>query len=296
MERRRHYFRHPHLLASAVAAAAFAAWGVWPGGDCRRWGAAWAGPSPRRLPAGVATPRLQVRRAADGYDRGPVEALQTVKSLEGRSFPSGIVPAFATPIYRRRLFEDADDTALLNEQILAEVRRLRDADDEGKTWSEDHYGGDYTSFGSERSLNRMSPTFERLEFAINGHVRRFCSQPEMDGAPRDLYMRDCWVNILARQGSTHGLHHHGAATVSGTYYAQTPRGSSGISFEDPRVDRMLATKRRGLVEFPVRAGDVVLFESWVRHTVTPNRRSPEQADAPGAEDERVSISFNYVPM
>lgn len=231
---------------------------------------------------------------AAGYDREAVEALQTVQSLEGRSFPSGVVPAFATPIYKRQLLADADRMSELNQEILSEVRRLRESDTEGKAWSDDHYGGDYTSFGSMRTLNRLSPTFERLEGEIDSHVRRFCSQPEMDGTPFELAMRDCWVNILARHGSTHGLHHHGSAAISGTYYAQTPRGTSGISFEDPRVDRMLTKRRRGLVEFPVRAGDVVLFESWVRHTVSPNRRTPEQDDAPSAEDERVSISFNYV--
>jgi uncharacterized protein (TIGR02466 family) len=37
------------------------------------------------------------------------------------------------------------------------------------------------------------------------------------------------------------------------------------------------------VEYPVAAGNVILFESWLRHEVSAN---------PVAED-RVSISFNY---
>jgi uncharacterized protein (TIGR02466 family) len=37
------------------------------------------------------------------------------------------------------------------------------------------------------------------------------------------------------------------------------------------------------VTLPARAGQLVLFESWLRHAVAPNPRTAE----------RISISFNY---
>jgi uncharacterized protein (TIGR02466 family) len=73
---------------------------------------------------------------------------------------------------------------------------------------------------------------------------------------------------------------------------QVPRGSPGLKFEDPRLDRFMAspprkadcrTSNRSWVTVPARAGQLVLFESWLRHEVLPN----------SAAAERVSISFNY---
>jgi uncharacterized protein (TIGR02466 family) len=88
----------------------------------------------------------------------------------------------------------------------------------------------------------------------------------------------------------HSLHLHPLSTISGTYYVQVPRGSPGIKFEDPRLDRFMAAPPRradaaaqGWVTVAAQPGAVVLFESWLRHEVVPN---PSQ-------QERVSVSFNY---
>jgi uncharacterized protein (TIGR02466 family) len=71
-----------------------------------------------------------------------------------------------------------------------------------------------------------------------------------------------------------------------------PAGTPGIKFEDPRLDRFMAApprkagakrETRPWGTFPAAAGQLVLFESWLRHEVVPNR----------VDAERVSISFNY---
>ena len=90
----------------------------------------------------------------------------------------------------------------------------------------------------------------------------------------------------------HSLHLHPLSTVSGSYYVKVPRGSPGIKFEDPRLDRFMAAppksvtgapENRPWVTMPAVVGEIVLFESWLRHEVVPN---PTPA-------ERVSVSFNY---
>ncbi len=104
-------------------------------------------------------------------------------------------------------------------------------------------------------------------------------------------MTDCWVNIMPK-GVVHSLHLHPISTISGTYYVHVPAGSSGLKFEDPRLDRFMAAPPRKATApaalrpwhtVPAKAGQVVLFESWLRHEVPPN---------PGG-GERVSISFNF---
>jgi uncharacterized protein (TIGR02466 family) len=178
-----------------------------------------------------------------------------------------------------------------NRQLLAESRQLRADDRAGRAWSAKKYPGGYTSYGSVNQLQRLSPTFASLQKKLQRHVRRFAATAQWDLAGRQLTMTDCWVNIMTRH-VTHGLHLHPLSTLSGTYYVQVPRGSPGIKFEDPRLDRFMASPPRSAgarledrpwVTLPAIAGHVVLFESWLRHEVVAN---PVAA-------ERVSISFNY---
>jgi uncharacterized protein (TIGR02466 family) len=177
----------------------------------------------------------------------------------------------------------------LNERLLKECRQLRLDDEAGRRWSELNYPGGYTSYASANHMQRMSPTFARLEREIDGHVAAFVRELEFDMEGRALAMTDCWVNIMPRL-TVHGMHLHPLATLSGTYYVQTPRGSPGLKLEDPRLDRFMAAPPRGTASrgrpwfmVPARAGSLVLFESWLRHEVPPN---PVAA-------ERISISFNY---
>jgi uncharacterized protein (TIGR02466 family) len=99
-------------------------------------------------------------------------------------------------------------------------------------------------------------------------------------------MTDCWINIMGRH-AVHGLHLHPVSTISGTYYLRTPARAPGLKLEDPRLDRfMAAPPRRGSgswVTIPAKAGQLVLFESWLRHEVPMHR----------SDAERISVSFNY---
>ena len=115
---------------------------------------------------------------------------------------------------------------------------------------------------------------------LNGPARRRLGDRALESSP-------------AQPGfAAHSLHLHPLSFISGTYYVTTPKGCPGLKFEDPRLDRFMAAppKRPGArrenqthVTYPAVAGNVLLFESWLRHEVAPN---PTEA-------ERISISFNY---
>lgn len=193
---------------------------------------------------------------------------------------------FATLVYNARL--RATRWRALNNQLLRECRQLREDDVAGRRWSVKSYPGGYTSYNSVSRLHQVSPTFAALERHLARHVKAFARRLELDLTGRALAMTDCWVNIMPRL-VVHGLHLHPLATISGTYYVQTPKGAPGIKLEDPRLDRFMAAPPRKAgaarpwVFMPAEAGGVILFESWLRHEVPPN---PVAA-------ERVSISFNY---
>jgi len=196
---------------------------------------------------------------------------------------------FPTRIYVARL--ETRGWQALNRRLLAESLQLRADDAGGRAWSKTHYPGGYTSYGSLCRMHTLSPTFEALGRRLRQHVLRFAAALDFNLDGRELAMTDCWVNVMPR-GVTHGLHLHPLSTISGTYYVRTPKGAPGLKFEDPRLDRYMAAPPRRArhrddnrlwVTVPASAGNVVLFESWLRHEVPPN---PVAA-------ERVSISFNF---
>jgi len=178
-----------------------------------------------------------------------------------------------------------------NADLAAECRALRDFDRAGRAWSRRHYPGGYTSYASLNELHRFSSTFERLERRIRRHVRRFARALDLDLRGRAIRMTDCWVNLMP-VSAAHSLHLHPLAFVSGTYYVAAPRGCPGLRFEDPRLDRFMAAPprlagarraNRTHATYPAREGNLLLFESWLRHEVPPNR----------VDAERISVSFNY---
>ena len=196
---------------------------------------------------------------------------------------------FSTLVYTSAL--QGSGTRDFNRQLLKECRQLRLDDAAGRRWSVKNYPGGYTSYGSVHRLHMVSPTFESLRRKLERHIAAFSSAVEWDLAGRALQMTDCWVNIMPRH-TVHGLHLHPHSSLSGTYYVQVPKGSPGIKFEDPRLERFMAAPPRKAqaaretkpwVTFPAAAGRLILFESWLRHEVAPNT----------AIGERISVSFNY---
>jgi uncharacterized protein (TIGR02466 family) len=189
--------------------------------------------------------------------------------------------------------EPLQKTGLLrfNAELADECRRLREFDAEGRKWSAANYPGGFTSYASMNELHRFSSTFGLLEKKLNKHVAAFARALDFDLRGRKIAMTDCWVNIMPASAA-HSLHLHPLSFISGTYYVETPPGCPGIKFEDPRLDRFMAApprrtgaKRESLTHatYPAEAGNVILFESWLRHEVPRNT----------IDAERMSISFNY---
>jgi uncharacterized protein (TIGR02466 family) len=196
---------------------------------------------------------------------------------------------FPTLIYEAPLM--GKGAKAFNAELLREARQIRRVDDAGRRWCAKHYPGGFTSYNSMNQLHRTSSTFGELERRLARHVRAYARELDFDMDGRELSMTDCWVNVMPRLAA-HSLHLHPLATISGTYYVRTPRGASHIKFEDPRLPSFMAApprvaaprpENRTFVSYPVTAGNVVLFESWLRHEVGANR----------TDEERVSVSFNF---
>lgn len=196
---------------------------------------------------------------------------------------------FPTLIYCERL--QARGLRAFNLDLLDECYRIRAHDEAGRHWSSSNYPLGYTSYGSMDQLHRFSSTFDGLRARIDAHVTTYARALDWDLRGGRLQMTDCWLNIMPRS-CTHSFHVHPQSVVSGTYYVQTPKGCAGLKFEDPRLTKLMAApprraqarpEQRAHISYPARAGNVILFESWLRHGVP----------ASAIDEDRVSISFNY---
>ena len=181
--------------------------------------------------------------------------------------------------------------ARLNAELIDECHRLREFDTAGRKWSAKNYPDGYTSYASMNELHRFSSTFADLEKKLTRHVRAFSRTLDMDLRGRTIRLSDICVNIIPPTAA-HSLHLHPLSFISGTYYVATPKGCSGLKFEDPRLSKFMAAppKLPGArrenqihVTYPAEAGNVILFESWLRHEVAANR----------VDEERISVSFNF---
>jgi uncharacterized protein (TIGR02466 family) len=196
---------------------------------------------------------------------------------------------FPTLIYSEPLQKSG--LARLNADLADECRRLRDYDTAGRRWSDRNYPGGYTSYASMNELHRFSSTFADLERKLLRHVHVFARQLAMDLKGRTVRLTDLWVNIMP-ESAAHSLHLHPLSFISGTYYVVTPRGCPGLKFEDPRLSKFMAAPPlraksppafQRHITYPAQAGNVLLFESWLRHEVPANR----------VPAERISVSFNF---
>ncbi|MFW8635061.1 2OG-Fe(II) oxygenase family protein [Cribrihabitans pelagius] len=196
---------------------------------------------------------------------------------------------FVTRLYRAPLSEfapkvDADE---MENSCLV----IAGDDDAGQDWCEENGYPGYTSYASLTDLPWRFPIFADLVKVLDQHVAAFAKDLEFDLDGRELKLEDIWINILP-EGGTHSSHLHPHSVISGTTYVAMPDGASALKLEDPRSARMMASPartkdaRRELKPFiyvKPEVGDVLLWESWLRHEVPMNM----------AEDERISVSFNY---
>lgn len=197
---------------------------------------------------------------------------------------------FASEIHHESL-RAAHGWLELNDDLEAVAMSLADEDTAGIRWCRENGYDGYTSYSSLDDLTRRASCFEELHELLHPHIVRIALLHQWELRSSKIVLDNMWVNVL-EPGGTHSGHIHPHCVLSGTYYVATPPDCSAIRFEDPRLQMMMAApalrqdcdpERRRFVSFEPKAGDFLLWESWLRHEVPVNR----------ANDVRVSVSFNF---
>ncbi|OWU84033.1 hypothetical protein ATO6_16690 [Oceanicola sp. 22II-s10i] len=200
-----------------------------------------------------------------------------------------ITNLFVTPLYRAALSEHGPKIDA--EELANSCYSIAEDDEAGQEWCEENGYPGYTSYASLTDLPWRFPIFADLVASLDKHVAAFAEELEFDLGDKELKLEDLWINILP-EGGTHASHIHPHSVISGTTYVLMPEGAGALKLEDPRLPMMMAApprRRKAREELRTfhyvapKVGDVLLWESWLRHEVPMNM----------AEDERISVSFNY---
>jgi uncharacterized protein (TIGR02466 family) len=200
---------------------------------------------------------------------------------------AAIETLFVTKLYRAAL----DEAPALNRDLAKSCRVIAAEDGAGQAWSKAHGYRGYTSYASLNDLPQRDPNFAALKKALDKHAGAFAKALHFDLGAQKLKLDSIWINVLD-SGGVHTGHIHPHAVLSGTYYVDVPKGASSLKLEDPRLPMMMAAparsedapeSERSFVSVAPQAGEVLMWESFVRHDVPAN----------GAKKPRISIRFNY---
>ncbi|MFZ9197832.1 MAG: TIGR02466 family protein [Paracoccaceae bacterium] len=203
---------------------------------------------------------------------------------------STLTNLFVTPLYRAKL-NDLAKKKVSYEELRDTCIAIAEDDEAGQEWCEREGYPGYTSYASLDDLPWRAPIFGDLEKALDKHVAAFCDALGFDLQGKKLKCNAFWINILP-EGGTHSSHIHPHSVISGTTYVSMPEGTSALKLEDPRLAMMMLSPLRRkdapqelqpFVYVKPEVGELLLWESWLRHEVPMNM----------SEEERISVSFNY---
>ncbi len=231
--------------------------------------------------------------SATGSAHSQSHHLMPVRGLDRRESRLAVAKFtyFPSVVFRFDLTE-ADG---LNERLLSLIYARRDADKQGVEKSNYRYLG---GWHSRENLHKLAE-FETLTNHIHSGVERISSDLQYNSAYA-LRITSMW-SIINPPGASNLAHIHPGSLWSGVYYVQAPEGCGNIAFTDPRVANVMnrpkyAPNQRVPKEcwtkarFSPIAGRMLVFPSWLYHSVEPNRA--KHADGDQHKVDRVIISFN----
>ena len=200
--------------------------------------------------------------------------------------PDRLVALYPTTLLHRRLENMGD----VNRQLIALIAQIAAGEANASIGTTTEGGFQTRDDLFQRDHPALTVLKQHIFKAVQDYaavlVRQECSAP-----PSNVEFMLWGWGVVLKAGNSQGLHVHPNANISGVYYVTTPpstleRGKDDgkISFYDPRPRANMnqlafqITRRR---EMPT-PGDMVLFPSWLEHSVSPFQ-------GPG---ERICIAFN----
>lgn len=184
------------------------------------------------------------------------------------------------------------DHEQLNAYLLELIYAEQERDQKGIERS------NYRKLGGWHSQNFLhrEEAYKPLTDRVHQAGRRMSKKLGYD--PRKYLKIGTMWSIINPPLSSNKSHIHPGCQWSGVYYVHTPEAAGDIEFTDPRTTHLMSqpafkpNERRSQenwtkVRYKPRAGRMIIFPSWLYHSVAPNL-----SEETGRDGHRVIISFN----
>ncbi len=185
-----------------------------------------------------------------------------------------ITNLFPTPIYSDKLNLD-------NLKYFELIRKIKE-NDPGVVKS------NMNGWHSDSRINILELNdFKELKKEISKSIQK--SIEELGYQKIVLKFLNSW-SIITPKGGSNSIHNHSNSFLSGAYYLQA-NNASPISFYDPREIKVFLSPTNvykngiytsDIVSFMIESGFLILFPSWLKHSVSENK----------SDSERIIVSFN----
>ena len=187
---------------------------------------------------------------------------------------------------------DVPDSEALNAHLIEAIYAERECDRAGMRRS------NYPELGGWHSHIKLhkDAMFAEVVQQVNAVSAMMCRKLGYHTSYQ-LKIGTMW-SIINPPGSSNRAHIHPGCIWSGVYYVQAPKNSGRIEFIDPRTHNLMTpvkyiprTRRPRncwtKVKYKPVAGRMLVFPSWLYHSVGPNR-----SRATGKSADRIIVSFN----
>lgn len=178
------------------------------------------------------------------------------------------------------------DAEAVNRALLADIEQIRADTPNGRpgNWSCDLYA---TMTNEGRLQGR--PAFREFTDFVRACAAHFGNIMSYNYGDKVLHLNDCWLNIYTG-GHSQDTHVHQNHLISAVYFVAAPEDCSGLMFYSPRQYAMIQPALTEVTpintmetEYTPSSGDLVLFDSAVKHSVPVNE----------TEAERITIAMNF---
>lgn len=188
-----------------------------------------------------------------------------------------VMPLFPTLLWKSQLAPETYEP--INRRIIAKLHELTAGEPAlkpGGMWQTDQH------------FNRLEGMSD-IDRIMRGTTR--AALESLKVKYDNFEITGCWANISA-PGAPHKIHTHPNNYLSGVYYVKTQPKANGIVFHDPRPQvsvispppAELGPTNAGMLRVQVDTGSLILFPSWLEHSVDANLSS----------ENRISIAFNIM--
>ena len=167
-----------------------------------------------------------------------------------------------------------------NEELVKYGNSFREQDEDGL------FRSNRNGYHSQEIAGSDNQAFIHLVNTITEHVEDCAKNTQLGG----VELSNIWY-IINGKGAYNYPHCHPGSLLSGVYYPYCHPEMGGFSIErTDGAEHYLPPQRNGYNHFnavtwhyPSETGKLIIFPSWVRHSVEANN----------TDEERVSISFNF---